>query len=228
MPAYNEAAGIARELEAILSYLERQPYRFELIVAADGDDGTRERALGCARGDERVVVTGASARRGKGRAVREAAALARGRLLGYVDADGKVPIEEIERVIPWLERGCDVAIGSRALPASRVGCRRPLHRRCGSRVFAALVHGLIGLRDIRDTQCGFKFFRREAARELFARQRTDGYLFDVELLCLARSLGYRVREVPIRWRDDGDSRLDLATGGLPLLRDLWRIRAAFR
>lgn len=225
MPAYDEAAGIARELDAILSYLERRPYSFEVIVSADGDDGTRERAQGCARGDRRVVVTGTVVRRGKGRAVREAAALASGRVIGYVDADGKVPIEELDRVLPWLERDCDVALGSRGLPESRVECRRPLHRRCGSRIFAALVHGLVGLRDVRDTQCGFKFFRREAARELFARQRTDGYLFDVELLCLARALGYRVREVPIRWRDDGDSRLDLVSGGLPLLRELWRIRA---
>lgn len=197
-------------------------------MSADGEDGTRERARELSRRDTRIVVIGSATRRGKGRAVREAAGLARGRLVGYVDADGKTPIEEIEQLLPWLERDCDVAIGSRALPGSRVEASRVLHRRWGSRLCAGLVHRLIGLRDIRDTQCGFKFFRGEVARELFARQKLDGYMFDVELLCLARSLGYRIREVAIRWHDDRDSRLDLVWGSWGILRDLWRIRTGAR
>jgi hypothetical protein len=145
-------------------------------------------------------------------------------VVGYVDADGKARIQEMDKLLPWLERGSDVVIGSRARPESFIERPRPLHRRLGTRAFAALVHALVGLREVRDTQCGYKFFRGEVARELFARQRLDGYGFDVELLWLASALGYRIREVGIRWGDDGDSRLPLATGSLAVLRELWRIR----
>jgi dolichyl-phosphate beta-glucosyltransferase len=86
------------------------------------------------------------------------------------------------------------------------------------------MHALVGLHDISDTQCGFKFFQRQAALDIFARQKIDGYMFDVEILALASALGYAVKEVPIRWRDDGDSRLELVRGNLRNVRDILRIR----
>jgi dolichyl-phosphate beta-glucosyltransferase len=223
VPAYNEAARIAETLDAIVSYLERGPNAFEVIVAADGDDATRDEAERRAREDPRVRVTASAARRGKGRAVREAVRLARGRLIGYMDADGKTPVEELEKLLPWLAQDWDVVVGSRALPGSRLESRRRPHRTLGSLVFRALVRGVLGLRDVRDTQCGFKLFRAEAARDLFARQHVDGYLFDLELLLLARASGYRIREVAIRWRDDRDSRFDALAGSAGILRDLLRI-----
>jgi dolichyl-phosphate beta-glucosyltransferase len=227
VPAYNEAARIGETLDAIVAHLADRGLRFELVVSVD-DDATGERALERARGDPRIAVLRRPARRGKGRAVREAALGTRGRLVGYVDADGKAPIQEMDKLLPWLEREYDVVIGSRARPESVIERPRPLHRRWGTRAFAALVHALVGLREVRDTQCGFKFFRGEVARELFARQRLDGYAFDVELLWLADALGYRIREVGIRWRHDGDSRLALASGTLAVMRELWRIRRLAR
>ena len=86
------------------------------------------------------------------------------------------------------------------------------------------MHTVVGLREIRDTQCGFKFFHRDAALRLFAAQRIDGYMFDVEILALAERFGYGVREVPIRWRDDADSRLELVRGNLRNMRDICRVR----
>ena len=228
MPAYEEARSIEGTLDSIVSHLAGKPYGFEVIVAADGKDGTRTRALERAGSDGRILVTGSVARRGKGRAVREAVAIARGCLIGYMDADGKASVEELEKLRPWLEAGWDLAVGSRALPESRIEGRRRLYRRLGSAVFAALVRGLLGLREVRDTQCGLKLFRREVARDLFAAQRIDGYMFDVELLCLASARGYRVREVPIRWRADEDSRLELIGGSFRILADLLRIRAGLR
>lgn len=215
-------------MDVIVSYLERRPYIFELIVAADGIDGTCERVERRARTDARVRLAASVQRRGKGRAVRDAVTLARGRLIGYVDADGKTPVEEIEKLRDCLEQGFDLALGSRALPGSRVEGRRPLHRRLGSALFAAIVPRLFGLDGIRDTQCGLKLFRAEVARDLFSRQRVDGYMFDVELLMLARASGYRICEVPIRWGDDGDSRLDPLKGSLRIVADLLRIRAGTR
>jgi dolichyl-phosphate beta-glucosyltransferase len=175
-----------------------------------------------------VRVIGNRERGGKGRGVREAMALARGDVAGYADADNKVPIEEFDKFRPWLNPSLnpryDVAIGSRAMRDSQVEKRQPLYRQLGGKAFGLFMHAVVGLQGITDTQCGFKFFTREAAREIFTRQQIDGYMFDVEILVLARRLGYGIRQVPIRWRDDGDSRLALVSGNLRNVRDIFRIR----
>jgi dolichyl-phosphate beta-glucosyltransferase len=117
-----------------------------------------------------------------------------------------------------------VVIGSRALADSRIEKPQPLYRRLGSRGFHVLMRTVVGLSGITDTQCGFKFFRRDVALDLFRRQRIDGYMFDVEILYLARRAGYRIAQVPVRWRDDGDSRLALLSGNFRNVVDLFRIR----
>jgi dolichyl-phosphate beta-glucosyltransferase len=86
------------------------------------------------------------------------------------------------------------------------------------------MHAVVGLHDISDTQCGFKFFQRQVALDLFRRQRIDGYMYDVEILYLAEQAGYRIVQVPIRWRDDGDSRLQLFRGNLRNAVDILRLR----
>jgi dolichyl-phosphate beta-glucosyltransferase len=231
LPAYNEAATIASTIRETGSYFRSRGLRYEIIVAADGDDGTRELALETARQGEPVRVIGNRERSGKGRGVREAMQLARGDIAGYADADNKVPIEEFDKVRPWLDQsltqGYDVAIGSRSMPDSQIEKRQPLYRQLGGKAFGLFMHAVVGLRDITDTQCGFKFFTRAAAREIFTRQQIDGYMFDVEILVLARRLGYGIRQVPIRWRDDGDSRLALVSGNLRNVRDILRIRAGY-
>jgi dolichyl-phosphate beta-glucosyltransferase len=115
-------------------------------------------------------------------------------------------------------------IGSRALRESRIERRQPLYRRLGSRGFSVFMHTVVGLPGIVDTQCGFKFFQRRAALDLFSRQKIDGYMFDVEILYLAQKAGYRIAQVPIRWRDDGDSRLVLLGGNVRNVIDIFRIR----
>jgi glycosyltransferase involved in cell wall biosynthesis len=224
LPAYNEAGSIVRTLTAMQAYLDANGHHYEIIVSADGDDGTRELAGEEARRDGRIRVIGSPGRHGKGKGIRSAVAIARGAVIGFLDADYKVVIDEVEKVLPWLDRGSDVVIGSRAMPESQIGRRQPLYRRWGSRGFGFAMHCLTGLWQIRDTQCGFKFFRAAVARDLFGRQRIDGYMFDVEILCLAARAGYRIKEVGVDWRDDGDSRLDLFAGNWRNLVDLFRIR----
>jgi len=149
-------------------------------------------------------------------------AAARGARIGFADADAKVPLPEMDRLLPWLDQGYDAVIASRAAPDARI--ERPPRpvRRLGSRLFRAVRHVLVPLPGISDTQCGFKFFRGEAAHVLFARQRVDGYMFDVEVLALALAAGMRVKEVGVRWSDDGDSRLDVAAAARNVA-DLLRI-----
>ena len=224
VPAYNEVRSIGATLGEIRGYFAAKPYDFEIVVAADGNDGTRELVAELARSEPRLKVIGSPERRGKGRGVREGMQLVRGDVIGFVDADNKTPITEFDKFEPYFASGTDLVIGSRGLRESRIERPQPLYRRAGSKVFAVGMHAIVGLHSITDTQCGFKFFRRAAADEIFHNQRVDGYMFDVEVLYLASARGYRIAQVPVRWRDDGDSRLDLVAGNLRNLRDLLRIR----
>jgi dolichyl-phosphate beta-glucosyltransferase len=224
VPAFNEVDSIERTVRSIGSHLQSTGRTYEIIVAADGNDGTRELVGAMAQADPRISVIGSAERGGKGRGVRDGIFRATGQYVGFCDADYKTPIEEVDKLLPFLEEGYEVAIGSRRVGDSRVEVPQALYRRMGSRAFGIVRNVLVGLGDVRDTQCGFKFFQRGAARAIFGRQRIDGYMFDVEILYLARMLGYRIREVGVRWQDDGDSRSNLATGTWKHARDLLKIR----
>jgi dolichyl-phosphate beta-glucosyltransferase len=224
LPAFNEAATIAATIAKTITYFDQHGYSYEIIVAADGNDGTREIVAKLRESNPAIHVTGHPERLGKGRGIREAVALSAGKIIGYADADYKVPIEEFDKIEPLLKE-FDVVIGSRAVERSLVERPQPWYRRVGSRGFAVFMHTVVGLPEIGDTQCGFKFFRRSVAQELFRCQKIDRYMFDVEILSLATLFGYRIKEVAIRWRDDGDSRLDLVTGNIRNVIDIFRIRA---
>jgi dolichyl-phosphate beta-glucosyltransferase len=228
LPAYNEAEAICGTLAETTGYFRSLGRRYDIIVVADGEDGTRDRAREFARQDNAVRVIGEPARRGKGKGVREGVKLAVGAIIGFADADNKVPISEYEKLESWLYSGFDVVIGSRGLASSKVERQQPWYRRIGARGFYHFMHAVVGMPGIEDTQCGFKFFRREVARDLFSQQRIDGYMFDVEVLALAQRLGYRIKEAPIRWRDDPDSRLRLLTGNLRNAIDIFKIRSYCR
>ncbi len=224
LPAYNEAGSIRATLEAMRTFLDEQGYAYEIIVAADGDDATPDMVRELARAWPCLRLSAARGRHGKGRGLRRGVALARGEIIGFLDADYKTAIDEVVDLLPWLSGGYDIAIGSRRMAGSRIDVKQPWYRRIGSRAFAVGMHTIVGLRDIRDTQCGFKFFTRPAALDIFGRTRIDGYMCDVEILWLAERLGYRIKEVGIRWRDDGDTRSQLVWSNIRSSLDLFRIR----
>lgn len=224
VPAYNEARSIGATLAAMRSFLDQQAYTYEVIVAADGDDDTPQVVEALMQHWPHLHLSAERGRHGKGHGVRRGMRAATGQVVGFVDADNKTPIDELPRLLPWLTEGFEIVIGSRALAESRIEVRQPLYRQLGSRVFALGMRLIVGLPQIHDTQCGFKFFTRHAATEIFGRTRIDGYMCDVEILWLAQKLGYPVKEVGIRWRDDGDSRLDLVRGNARNLAELLRIR----
>ena len=224
LPAYNEAQRISSTLAAMRTFLDRQEYTYEIIVAADGDDETPAIVTRIAQDWPILKLTAQAGRHGKGHGLRRGMRMATGQIVGFIDADYKTPIDEIDRFLPLFDAGYDLIAGSRALSDSKVEVHQPLYRQAGSRVFGLVMHALIGLHHIRDTQCGFKFFTRACADEIFSRTRIDGYMCDVEILCLAEQLGFAVKECGIRWRDDGDSRLALVRGNLQNVFDLVRIR----
>lgn len=224
LPAYNEAQSIRTTLDAMRTFLDRKGFTYEIIVSSDGDDDTPKIVEEIARNWPALKLTAEPGRHGKGHGLRRGMRLAHGEIVGFIDADYKTPIDEIESFLPWFAAGRDLVVGSRGLADSKIEVYQPLYRQIGSRAFGFVLHNLIGLRHVKDTQCGFKFFTRRAADEIFKRTRIDGYMCDVEILCLAERLRFSVQEVGIRWRDDGDSRLELVRGNIQNLIDVLRIR----
>jgi dolichyl-phosphate beta-glucosyltransferase len=224
LPAYNEQARIAATIREAYAYFHSRKLTVEILVAADGTDGTREAAAALCHEVPLLKVLGSPERRGKGHGIRLAVRKATGKWIGFADADNKTPITEFDKFWPLLDEGCDAVIGSRGLSESQIERPQRWYRRWGSRGFRILLSTLIGLPDIRDTQCGFKFFQAHVACDLFARQRINGYMFDVEILMLAVRAGYSIECVPVRWRDDADSRLELFRGNVRNLLDVLKIR----
>ncbi|MCU0492372.1 MAG: glycosyltransferase family 2 protein [Chloroflexaceae bacterium] len=229
IPAYNEERRLPPTLAQIGAYLARQPYRAEVLVADDGSsDSTAQLAENTP--DVRVLRLD---HRGKGFAVRAGALAARGDYVLLCDADMAVPMEEWDKLAPYLSQGYDVVIGSReGLGARRQG--EPWHRHVMGRVFNMIVQ-TVALRGIQDTQCGFKALSREAAQSLFRRVRIYGEdappvqgaavtAYDVELLYLARRVGYRIAEVPVTWNYGTETKVDPLRDSLRNLRDVLRVR----
>ena len=222
IPAYNEQARIGTTLVHTLDHLERHHPRGEVLVV---DDGSRDETALIAEqiGRGRVRVLKQPRNLGKGAAVRRGMLEARGAYVLFMDADMSTPIEELEKLLAIAEQGFDVVIGSRGLPDSDIRQRQPSLRELMGRGFNVIVRGLV-FGGIRDTQCGFKLFRRAAARAIFGELTLDGFAFDVEALMLARKLGYKIREVPVTWYHAPNSKVSPLTDSTRMFADVVRLR----
>lgn len=225
IPGYNEEGRIVLTLEQSAAYLCRQPWSWEIVVVDDGSaDQMSARVEEFARSWPQVRVLRHTPNRGKGYAIRQGVAAARGRYIGFADADYKTDIAALGPAVQLLESGCDGVIGDRTLSQSRIAVPRRRYRQLGTELFKGVLLRAMGLGGFGDTQCGFKFFRAEVMRDLFARQRVNGYMFDVEILLLAVRAGYRIERLAVEWRDDPDSRFKPLSGTWRNLRELARIR----
>ena len=222
IPAHNEENRLPASLEQVFSFLSLQPYEAEVLVVENGStDGTRQVAEGFAARHPNLHVIH-EPQRGKGLAVRRGMLAARGEYCFMCDADLSMPIEEVGRFLPPQLAGFDIAIGSREVEGS-VRYDEPSYRHLGGRLINLLIRLLI-LPGLEDTQCGFKCFRRQAARDLFSRQLMDGWSFDVEVLYLARRAGYRLVEVPIHWYYRPESKVSAVRDAFRMTADILRIR----
>jgi dolichyl-phosphate beta-glucosyltransferase len=222
IPAFNEAHRIGATVERVLRFFESRRYRSELIVVLDGGrPGSREEIDRVAPAHEAVRVIDNERNRGKGYSVRQGVLASRGRYVIFADADLSMPIEDAERFLDVLRGGADVAIGSRALPASsETGERQPLRHQLG-RAFNWLVRTL-AVPGLHDTQCGFKAFNGACARALFEIQRVDGFGFDVEVLRIAQRRSYRIEEVPVRCEYHQTSSVRKIRDGAGMMADVAR------
>ncbi len=225
IPAYNEARRIGITIEKSTAFLAQRTWDWELIVVDDGSaDDTAVRVLEYARQQQGVRCVENGQNRGKGYSIRHGIGQAHGRYIGFMDADYKTEIAALDLAMEHLDAGADGVIGDRTLETSHIAVQRRRYRQLGSNAFRRLLHTLVGLGDFGDTQCGFKFFRAEVMRDLFARQRIDGYMFDVEILLLAARSDYEIRAIPVEWSADPDSRFNPVTGMVRNLGELARIR----
>jgi dolichyl-phosphate beta-glucosyltransferase len=224
LPAYNESKTIVNTVREAHAYFQSRNLSSQIIVSADGTDGTREKSVELAGEIPGIIVLGSPRRSGKGRGIRLGVEQATGTIIGFADADNKVPIEEFDRFLPLLRDKADVVIGSRKRGAPTIEKPQPLYRQLGGWAFYFVMQSFIGLPGVSDTQCGFKFFRYELAKAVFAAQEIDGYMYDVEILALALRMGAKLEQVEVRWRDDADSRLDLVFGNIQNMKDILRIR----
>ncbi len=224
IPAYNEERRLPQTLQSVVDYLARQSYTSEVIVVDDGSRDNTAQVVESFRAAHPTVALIRNDHRGKGYAVRAGMLAARGHIILFSDADLSTPIEEIAELLPWFERGYGIVIGSReGAGAKRI--KEPFYRHLMGRVFNFVVR-LLAVRGIDDTQCGFKAFRDDVAREIFARthlyrdnsQPVAGAMvtaYDVEVLFLGQKLGHKIKEIPVEWQYGTESKVNP-------LKDSWR------
>jgi len=230
IPAWREAARLPFSIPPLRAALERLGLPFEvLLIVAQSDDDTLAVARACTRDCANWTVVDLGPRRGKGHAVRTGIRLAQGEFIFFLDADLSTDPEAIARFVIHfqLNPSHHVLIANRHHPESVLVREQSRFRRFASRSFNRVVQSAFHL-PVADTQCGFKAFRREAAHAIFARQSLDGFAFDVEVLLLARALGFAIRDLPVRWTDHSRSTLSLWQDGPRIAGDLLRLFHAMR
>jgi dolichyl-phosphate beta-glucosyltransferase len=223
LPAYNEEARLPATLAAWSEYLVTQPYRWELVVADDGSrDGTAAAAEDFAAGHPGVRVVRLPQNRGKGGAVREGVLAARGDVILFADADLGIPAYFTAAALATIDAGADVATGERSLRTYAS------EERSVTRLLAGLAvqisRRVLALTFVRDSQCGFKAFRQGAAQAVFSRAVIDSFAFDIEVLYLARRLGYRVRPFRVEMAFRAGSTYDVRKHLPRFLADIGRVR----
>ncbi len=229
IPAYNESKRLPATLQAVLAWAATFAGSVEVVVV---DDGSTDATADEVRRYAQVRLLVLAQNRGKGHAVRTGVLAATGRRILFMDADLATPLDEFFLLQSALDAGAQVAIGSRPLRESRLEVRQPVLREWAGRCFNAVVRAL-AVSEIKDTQCGFKLFERDAAQWLFTQSVIDGFGFDVEVLYMATRAGIPVKEVPVRWaHQEGaaafSSPLAYLRHGLRMLADVVHIRRVHR
>ncbi len=227
VPAYNEAERLPASLELIRTFMDRKARGYEVLVVNDGStDKTEELVEQMAETWSELRLLNNPGNRGKGFSVRNGVLNARGDAILFSDADLSTPIEEVEKLAAFLDAH-PVVIGSRGLKDAEIQIHQPAHREWLGRAFNLAFQAML-LPGVQDSQCGFKLFTRQAAKETFSKATIDGFGFDGEVLYIARRLGFSIKEVPVIWRNDLRSKVNPLKDGTRMLADLVTTRVRHR
>jgi dolichyl-phosphate beta-glucosyltransferase len=224
IPAYNEEARIVSTLNNVRDYLAVTFDSWNIVVVDDGStDNTLSIMRQWAAENEGLRIVSYKPNVGKGYAVRQGVFAADGEFIAFSDADLSAPIEELAKLFDAVKKGYDIAIGSRAVKGASIPIHQPFYRELGGKGLNLIIQAL-AVPGICDTQCGFKLFRGDVAREIFSRCFVNKWGFDVEVLYLARRLGYSIAEIGVKWSHAEGSKIKPFPAALGIIRDLVRIR----
>ncbi|MDP2923613.1 MAG: glycosyltransferase family 2 protein [Candidatus Omnitrophota bacterium] len=229
IPAYNEEKRIGPTLVQINSFLKNRSYNCEILVIDDGSaDNTMKKAEKSSLFTEnksRVISNGTNG--GKGFSVKNGILNSHGEYVLISDADLSTPIEEVDKLFKYIDKGFDIAIGSRSVSTSEIKAHQPWHRERMGRIFNFFVRKIL-VSDFNDTQCGFKLFKGNIARAIAAQLKIDGFSFDVEMLYIAKQKGYKIAEVGVMWNNSAQSTVRVFGSSLNMLLDLLKIKSLHR
>lgn len=223
IPAYNEEHRLGTTLEAVDAYLKKQSFTYEVLVVSDGSlDRTGEMVRERTHTMQGLVLIDNKENHGKGYVVRQGMLAAQGKFRVFMDADNSVSIEYVEKFLPYFSQGYDVVIASIEVAGATIEEHAAWYRRALGH-YAKLLIRLLAIWEIHDTQRGFKIFSARAAQEIFSLQTLTRWGFDIEILVIAKKLGYRIKELPVVWINSGESKVGLSAY-VTTLRDLFVVR----
>ena len=224
IPAYNEEKRLSKTLFEIDKYLKQQDYEYEIIVVSDGSkDRTAEVVRELELSIRNLKLIDNKENHGKGFVVRQGLLEARGEIRLFTDADNSTSIGQVEKMFPYFKEGFDIVIGSRDVKGAILRPPQPLYRIMVGNIFNLMVQVLAGLWGIWDTQCGFKALTAKAASDILPKCKINRWAFDPEILKVGKKLRYKVKEVPVIWVNDPDSKVKLS-GMIKMALDLLKIR----
>lgn len=223
IPAYNEEKKIKKTLYKLVFYFNKNKFEYEIIIV---DDGSTDKTIEIIKEFEKLLnicILVNKVNKGKGYSVKKGILNAKYPLVLITDADLATPIEELTKFLKIIEQGFDIVIASRGLKESKLVVKQPFYRQIMGTTFPLLVR-LLALRGFKDTQCGFKLFKTDLAKKIVNLQTIERFCFDVEILFIAKKMGCKIKEAPVVWISQQDSKVRIIKDTFNMLTDLFRIR----
>jgi dolichyl-phosphate beta-glucosyltransferase len=225
IPAYNEEKRISASLDKIYAYFEPRGKQYEVILV---DDGSTDKTVNISQNSSlaasgKLKIISNEKNRGKGFSVKNGILASHGEYVLFTDADLSTPISELEKLMKEILEGYDIVIASRSVATSNLAVSQPWYRQTMGRIFNLFVKALL-FADYNDTQCGFKLFKGDIAREIAEKMKIEGFCFDVEMLYLAKKTGLRINETGVTWENSAESKVTVLNSSLSMFTDLLRIK----